>query len=377
VTSFPGNCVAVTATSVTITPAPTISAANYTDPLDCTSTTGTITLSGLLPNTSYSTQYYKNGGAPILVDLVSNNSGVVTISNLSGGTYSNISVTSNGCTSNVVGPFTLIETNPALATPKAAGNSPLCVGSNLTLTSSTTSTGNLLYQWDGPNGFTSNLQNPIINNVTLAAGGRYYVLVRSNNCSSLRDSVEVLIGNYPTVNLGPDLTLAPGSQHRMNPVIQNGPISQYTWTPTTNLSCSNCPSPIATIQNNITYTLKVTNTYGCSTSDTVSIKVICDKSNVFIPDAFTPDGDGINDIFMIRASGNVRVKYLRIFNKWGELVFEKMNFLPNNTAYAWDGKVRKGNASGIIVPDVFVYTAEVLCDSSSGFTYKGNVSVLR
>jgi large repetitive protein len=233
------------------------------------------------------------------------------------------------------------------------------------------STSNVTYLWSGPNGFTSTTQNPFINNVIVAQAGKYYVNTNVNNCSSAKDSVNVLIGDYPTVTLGPDLTLSPGTQHQMQSVIQNGPISQYTWTPATNLSCSNCPLPTANIQSNISYTLTVKNIYGCSASDTVNIKVSCDKSQIFIPNAFTPDGDGINDLLIIRGTGTI--KYFRIFNRWGEMVFEKMNFRPDNANYAWDGKI-KGVAGP---PDVYVYTAEAMCDNGTVLTYKGNISILK
>jgi gliding motility-associated-like protein len=94
---------------------------------------------------------------------------------------------------------------------------------------------------------------------------------------------------------------------------------------------------------------------------------------VFIPNAFTPNGDGFNDVLMVRASGIALVKTFRIFNRWGEVVFEKGNFQPNDPQYGWDGKI-KGVESG---PDVFVYTAEVVCENGTTFSYKGNVSILK
>ena len=185
--------------------------------------------------------------------------------------------------------------------------------------------------------------------------------------------MDVLVGDYPVVTLGPDLLLPPGTQHTLASTVRNGPVSQYLWSPPVNLSCTGCASPVVTVQSNISYVLRVTNSYGCSGSDTISIKTICDNSNVFIPDAFTPDGDGLNDKFTIRASGSVRVKYFRIFNKWGEMVFERLNFLPNDPANGWDGRVK-----GVPVPpDVFVYTALVTCESGATFPFKGNVSVLK
>jgi gliding motility-associated-like protein len=131
--------------------------------------------------------------------------------------------------------------------------------------------------------------------------------------------------------------------------------------------------PTAEIKKNISYSVLVTTAYGCTASDTINIKVTCSDEQVYIPNAFSPDGDGINDVLMVRASGIVTVKYFRIFNRWGELVFEKSNFTANNPLYGWNGKV-KGVVGG---PDVFVYTCEALCENGTSFTYKGNVSIIK
>jgi gliding motility-associated-like protein len=371
--STPEGCSSSAVTTVSVRSAPVISSGTITDPVTCTPGTGKINLNGLLSNTSYTVSYQKNGANPTSLLLTSDISGVITILNLSGGIYTNITAMLSGCTSNSVGPFTLTETTAALPTPVAGANSPLCVGGTLRLTSSAASTPNSTYLWSGPNGFTSTQQNPIINNVTTAASGQYSVTIKSADCSSAKALVDVTIGIHPTVSLGPDITSSAGKQLTLTPSVQNGLITQYQWSPATNLSCSTCPQPIATVLNSISYVLKVTTEDGCSGSDTLSIKVACERENVFIPDAFSPDGDGINDILMIRAAGRPQVKYFRIFNRWGELVFEKINVAANDPGAGWNGKVR-----GVVgPPDVYVYTAEVMCDNGASFIYKGNVSILK
>jgi gliding motility-associated-like protein len=121
-------------------------------------------------------------------------------------------------------------------------------------------------------------------------------------------------------------------------------------------------------QANITDTA-VANIISCPVAEQ---NIFCKNSQVFIPNAFSPDGDGLNDIFMIRGNG-VYVKSLVIFNRWGEVVFEKKNFNANDSKFAWDGKVKGVPAT----PDVFVYTAQILCDNGVPQFYKGNVSVLK
>ncbi|MBS1512669.1 MAG: PKD domain-containing protein [Bacteroidetes bacterium] len=192
------------------------------------------------------------------------------------------------------------------------------------------------------------------------------------NCFTDTAYVLVTVGPRPTVNLGSDRTLATGTPINLTAVTTNGPIIKWMWTPAQELSCSNCPAPSTVVKNNSVYTVQVTNAWGCVASDTLIINPICKSSQVYIPNAFTPDGDGLNDIMMVRGSG-ITVKSFRIFNRWGELVFEKENFQPNDPKFGWDGKVRGVPAT----PDVFVYTAEIFCDNGIPYTYKGNVTLLK
>lgn len=228
------------------------------------------------------------------------------------------------------------------------------------------------YQWSPATGLSAtDIPNPV---ASPAASTRYRVVGYDGfNCFTDTQFVFIAVGAYPVVNLGPDQLLAAGTQFQLSPQVQNGPIIQWQWSPAANLNCTTCPAPVATIRNDITYIARATNVFGCSAQDSINIKVFCQNAQVFIPNAFTPDNDGINDILMVRGTGIAMVKSFRIFNRWGELVFERSNFAPNDPSYGWDGKV-KGRESE---PAVFVYTAEVICDNGTPFTYKGNVSLLK
>jgi gliding motility-associated-like protein len=94
---------------------------------------------------------------------------------------------------------------------------------------------------------------------------------------------------------------------------------------------------------------------------------------VFIPNAFSPDGDGVNDVFYVMGTGVKIVKSFMIFNRWGELLFQKENFVPNNPSFGWDGTIR-GQKSP---PDVFVYICNVLCENDIPYSYKGNVAIIK
>ena len=201
-----------------------------------------------------------------------------------------------------------------------------------------------------------------------------YRVIGFDNYQCFTDTgyVSIIVGPKPFVNIGPDRTLATGTPLQLNAATSGGPIVSWMWTPAADLSCNNCPSPKTTVKNNSFYSVLVTNTFGCTAADTIFINSFCKSAQVFIPNAFTPDGDGLNDILMVRGNG-ITVKSFRIFNRWGELVFEKENFYPNDPKYGWDGRVRGVPAT----PDVFVYTAEVFCDNGVVYTYKGNTTILK
>jgi gliding motility-associated-like protein len=251
---------------------------------------------------------------------------------------------------------------------EATKNDSICIGESLQLLAS----GAKYYEWSPSIGLSAtDIQNPIASPTRTTR----YRVVGFDEYSCFRDTAFVLIGvgGYPKVDLGPDQLLATGSLFQLKPKFTEGPIKTWSWGPDKDLSCINCASPIARVRNQITYFVTATNYYGCSGSDTISIKVFCENAQVYIPNAFTPDNDGNNDIFMVRASGIQEVKSFRIFNRWGELLFDKANFQPNDPSFAWDGRIR-----GVIPgPDVFVYTVEVICDDGTPYFYKGNVSLLK
>ena len=202
--------------------------------------------------------------------------------------------------------------------------------------------------------------------------GNIIVTPVAKGCTGLPKTLLVTVDPNPTVELGADLNLSTGTTINLNAVTQNGPIASWAWAPAAGLSCTTCPSPVLKVTNDITYNVTVTNIYGCIARDNISISTFCQNSQVFVPNAFTPDGDGLNDILMVRGTG-IFVKNFRIFNRWGELVFQRTNFNPNDKLYGWDGKVRGVPASS----DVFVFTAEVVCDNGVNYTYKGNTTLLK
>jgi gliding motility-associated-like protein len=121
------------------------------------------------------------------------------------------------------------------------------------------------------------------------------------------------------------------------------------------------------------YTVKVKNDGGCTAKDDVRINVICNNGNLFVPNSFSPNGDGMNDRFFPSGTGINRVKSLKVFNRWGEIVFERNNFSANDTSLGWDGMF-KGQ---VLPPDVYVWSCDVLCQNNEVLNFKGDVTLLR
>jgi gliding motility-associated-like protein len=94
---------------------------------------------------------------------------------------------------------------------------------------------------------------------------------------------------------------------------------------------------------------------------------------VFIPNTFTPNGDGNNDRFFVSGKGISTITKFQVFNRWGELVYDIRNISPNDPSVGWDGQYK-----GVVLePDVFVYVIEATCNLGEHFVYKGDISIVR
>lgn len=147
----------------------------------------------------------------------------------------------------------------------------------------------------------------------------------------------------------------------------------YEWSPSIGLSCTDCQTPSIQVPETTTYTIKGTDIQGCSDSTEFTIKVD-EAVRVFVPNAFSPNGDGDNEILMVYSPGDVQeVKTFRVFSRWGELVFEKQNFPPNLEGYGWDGRFRGAKMN----QGVFVYFVEVLLIDGRTEILTGDVTLFR
>jgi gliding motility-associated-like protein len=172
--------------------------------------------------------------------------------------------------------------------------------------------------------------------------------------------------------MGPDPIIPVGTGINL-PVTYNSTMKQYTWTPAKDLSCTGCAVPFANPKFTTRYKIAVTDSNNCRASSEVMVNVVCNNKNYFIPNTFTPNSDGVNDVFYPRGSSIDRVQSMRVFNRWGEVVFEKRNFTVNSIQDGWNGMFQGRPANA----DTYIYTVEFVCENGQIVPYKGNVTLLR
>lgn len=98
------------------------------------------------------------------------------------------------------------------------------------------------------------------------------------------------------------------------------------------------------------------------------------KINIFVPNIFTPNGDGVNDLVTVFTDDNIKIiDNLKIFSRWGELVFERSNFIPNIESEGWDGIFKNQEMN----PAVFAWVVEVNIPGEGIRILKGDVTLIR
>ena len=145
----------------------------------------------------------------------------------------------------------------------------------------------------------------------------------------------------------------------------------YLWTPSNSLDNALSSDPIASPLVTTIYYVTITDQYGCNKTDSVIIYVIdgnCREPFIFVPNAFTPNEDGVNDRLYVKGDKVIESLHFSIFDRWGEKVFES-----NNIKSFWDGKYKGKYCQ----PGVFVYYLEATCKDKNTYTNKGNITLIR
>lgn len=213
--------------------------------------------------------------------------------------------------------------------------------------------------------------NGIINTVTglfdpsvTGTGGSFIIKYLAISDKGCKDSLSqpILVWQTPILELGPNKVVLENGQLTLIPQNVQGNNLQYVWTPSTYLNNNTDAEPISTPHTDITYQLKITGDGNCSATDSISIKVLLTP---IIPNAFSPNGDGINDTWKIQYLESYPGATIDVFNRYGQKVFSSLGYQTQ-----WDG-----NYNGSPLPvGVYYY---IINPKNGRPIFSGSVTIIK
>jgi len=242
------------------------------------------------------------------------------VSPANAGTYTVVALSDSGCAAAPV------QASVSVIPKVVAGISndvALCAGESTQLMAS----GGLYYKWTPSTGLNNDsIPNPV---AAPSQTTTYNVSISNGGCVDSTKSVMVTVNQNPGADAGSNITLYQGQSAKLNGAIKGDNITSYYWTPSTFLDNPNSLTPITTPTQNITYTLTaVSQTCGAATSS-VFVKVY---EKITIPNAFSPNNDGINDYWDIKKLDTYSDCTVFVYNRYGQQVFQSTGY-----ARPWDG----------------------------------------
>ena len=291
------------------------------------------------------------------------------ITSLGAGTYSVTVVDANGCTT---------ETEATLQSPMPLEAmilpaDPTCQGENtgtIMVEETFGGSGPYLYAINGG----AYGSSPVFANLS---AGLYQVSVQDVFGCEWDTEVALQAAQELMVDLGMDIRMEFGDTINLE-ALSNGNIVEYRWAGGPLLDCPgmdtlNCYNPRIAPPESTAYSVTVVDEDGCTAEDRINV-IVEKQREVFVPTAFSPDGDGVNDTFTIFAGNEVReIKSFLIYNRWGEEMYSLFDFMPNSPVLGWDGSHR----GQMMNAGVYVYFAEVEFTDGEVIVYKGDVVLLR
>ena len=284
------------------------------------------------------------------------------LSNLGSGTYTLEVIDANGC----VDVIDIAIEEPQSLTAELLLQNNLCDDDLFAEVSIIASGGSSPYLYNINDG--GYADSSIFPNLTL--GTYEFSVLDSNGCElNLEEAVEIdyleISIDQPTIDqiyVGDSVALILNATPTPDSIV---------WSNASTLSCDNCLNPEASPLNNTNYTAILF--YGeCTRS--VIISVLVAEQDIYVPNIFSPNGDGINDLFSIISSGgDVNINLFHIYDRWGEPIFSRNNFLTNDSSFGWDGTFNGQD----VVSGVYVYYIEAVDPRSGTIDIAGDVTVVK
>lgn len=195
-------------------------------------------------------------------------------------------------------------------------------------------------------------------NSTLATQLGWYAVTITSNCNDFIDSIYLDSIPVPLdIILPPLITIQLGEKvQNIKPGLNSNRTVAYQWEARDGsfLECPTCRSLSAQPTQNTVFILTVTDINGCQSIDSVQIEVLPVRQ-IYVPTAFSPNGDGVNDVFYLQGKYEAKIIYLRIFDRWGNQVFQMQNGVLNDPVFGWKGQVTGNHMN----TQAYLYTAEI------------------
>lgn len=209
----------------------------------------------------------------------------------------------------------------------------VCLGTSISFVdkSNALSQGITNWYWNYGDDSISNLQHNSHSYKTAGTFSVSFYYTTAKGCFSDTISKNIVVNPYPVVNAGPDQFILQGGQKTLMATVSGSTGYTYSWSPATWLNNPNSLQPVASPTSDITYTLTVTAEGGCKASDEVLVKFV---NAPVIPNAFSPNGDGINDVWGIKYLDSYPGSSIKVFDRFGRQVY-----IGNGSSRLWDGNL--------------------------------------
>ncbi|MCB9353038.1 MAG: gliding motility-associated C-terminal domain-containing protein [Lewinellaceae bacterium] len=204
--------------------------------------------------------------------------------------------------------------------------------------------------------------------------GSYDLVVQDVNGCTAETTVIVNTPFIPEVKLEDFVLIELGESVLLDPVLNmpDDDVASWIWTPADGLSCADCPRPEAKPLKPAQYTLTVVDSNGCEAKATIRI-LVDRKRFLYAPNIFSPNDDGINDMFTLYAKGVTDIQRLQVFDRWGAEVFMVEHLQPNDELHGWNGTFRGHDLN----PAVFVWQAVVEFEDGAVEVFSGDITLVR
>ncbi len=267
-----------------------------------------------------------NGGTQPYQYVWSNGSQYQDLTGVGAGTYSLTVTDANGCTTQI----TQIVNDVSTFDMSAEGPTEFCIGGTVTLNAM--SVPGASYQWYVNGQPLTGATSPTF---TTPAAGTYTVSL-TNSCGNfMSNPIEVKVNSVGNFTVSPNIMICPNDGEQAQLFATGG--LWYLWNPGEGLNDSTIANPIAVPKSSTKYTVTVRSAEGCEATSEVMVTVTCDT--LFVPTGFSPDGNAVNDTYVIDGLSKYPGNILYIYNRWGNLVYKKRDY-DNN----WDGT---SNVAGV------------------------------